>query len=119
MSSLYNSGQVLFADQTIKIRTVKIPVSFTTTEIFRDFLLEFGMQMVLLIINNRDTTNELTFRLEPSGIIERIPVSTKGTLTDEIHNFLQVTPDPVTGLGEFFAYVAPTKEILRLGLIAS
>ncbi len=119
MSSIYGTGQVLFADQTTKIRVAKIPIPFTTIEIFRDFLKQMGMQMVLLIINNRDVVNELTFRLEPSGIVERIPASTRGTITDEIHNFLQVTPDPVTGVGEIIAFVAPTKELLRLGLIAS
>jgi len=119
MSSIYGTGQVLFADQTIKIRTVKIPIPFTTVQILRDFLLQNGMQMVLLIINNRDTVNEITFRLEPAGILERIPASTRGTVTDEVHNFLEINPDGVTGLGEAFAYVAPTAELARLGLVAS
>jgi len=119
MSSQFNTGQVLFADQTNKIRTLKITIPFTTVEIFRDFLQEFGMQMVLLIINNRDVVNEVTFRTEQNAILERIPASTRGTVTDEIHHFLQVTPDGVTGLGEITAFIAPTKELLRLGLIAS
>ncbi len=119
MSSEFNTGQVLFADQTNKIRTLKIPIPFTTAQILRDFLKEFGMQLVLLIINNRDVVNELTFRLEPSGILERIPAATRGTVTDEVHSFLEVNPDGVTGLGEIIAFVSPTKELLRLGLLAS
>jgi len=120
MSSQFQTGQVLFADQTTKIRVVKIPITFTTGVITRDFLQELGMQMVRLEINNRDALADVLVRTEPfQEPPERIPPNTRGELTDEVHSFLQITPNAVSGIGDAFAYVAPTAELVRMGLIAS
>ena len=119
MSSDFNTGQVLFADQQNKVKLVPVNIPFTTTTITRDFLQEFGMHMVRLVIDNNDGTNPLTFRVEPFGQLQTIPISTRGELTDEIHSFLQINPNAVTGQGLAVAYLAPIEEVARMGLIAS
>ena len=117
--SEFNTGQALFSDQENKPRTVKIPISFTTVQVTREFLLQFGLRMVRLVINNRDAAAQLTFRVEPSGTLEIIPPSTRGELTDEKHSFLEINPNAVTGIGEAFAFCAPTIELERKKLLGS
>lgn len=119
MSSQFQTGQVLFAGSKIAIRTVSVPIPFTTLTITRDFLQELGLQMVLLTIDNNDGTNPLQFRVEPFGQLRTIPINTRGTLTDEVHSFLQIIPNAVTGNGIAYAYLAPTKELTEAGLFAS
>lgn len=119
MSSEFNTGQVLFAGTTTAIRTVPLRIPIALLQITRDFLLELGLHYVLMTIDNNDAINILQFRTEEFGTLQTIPIQTRGTLTDEIHHFLQIIPNAVTGTGLVTVYLAPIEEIRRLGLVAS
>lgn len=115
----FGTGQVLFSGSTTGIKTVKVPIVIGTAQIRRDFLQELGMHMVKLQIDNLDALNPLTFRVEPFGTLETIPISTRGDLIDEIHHFLEINPDAVSGTGNAFVFLAPIEELQKKGLIAS
>lgn len=115
----FGTGQVLFSNQTIKVKTVPIPIPFGTVQVRDDFLTRLGLHMVELRLTNNDPTNPVTFRVEPFGQLQTIPPSTLGILSDEIHTFLEINPNAVTGSGLAIAYCTPIKELTRLGLIAS
>lgn len=119
MSSNFGTGQVLFSNQNIKVKVVPIPFPIALVTITRDFLQELGLHMVELRITNNDNTNPVTFRVEPFGTLQTIPPNTAGTLRDEIHSFLQIIPNAITGSGQAVAYCTPIEEITRLNLIAS
>lgn len=117
--SEFKTGQVLFAGTTIIPRTVKRTINFTTVVIQRDFLLELGLQIVRMEITNRDPGAAVLLQTEPFAIADIIPSNSRGELTDEIHSGFILTPDPVTGIGSIKVFLAPTEELVRLGLIGS
>lgn len=115
----FKTGQVLFAGSTIIPRTVKRTIAFTTAVIQRDFLLELGLHIVRVEITNRDPGAAVLLQMEPFAIADVIPGNSRGELTDEIHSGFTLTPDAASGIGTIKVFLAPTEELVRLGLIGS
>lgn len=75
------------------------------------------MRYIELVITNNDPTNALTFRVDPQGSLLTVPVSSQGQIIDEIHEYLEINPNAVTGSGNVRAQLAETVELQRLGLV--
>lgn len=106
-------GQVAFTGDKNRPKTVTFPIVIGIAQIVRDFLQEFGFHYIGFRLNNRDAAAAVTFRTEPFGTLQTIPASTTGILTDEVHEFLEINPDAVTGAGEIFVELATLEELSK------
>lgn len=82
-----------------------------------DFLQRVGLYIVGITIDNQDATNAVTFRTVPSGVLLTIPPNALGVVENEIHEFIEVNPDPATGDAIVTLSLAEPAELRRLGLI--
>ncbi len=87
------------------------------TQFRDDFLQRVAKYIVQITIDNQDPTNSLTFRTVPSGILLTIPANSLGIVENEIHEFIEVNPNAVTGNAILTIALADPEELRKLGLI--
>lgn len=88
-----------------------------TAQFQDDFLQRVGLYMIQITIDNQDPTNNLTLRTVPSGILLTIPPNSIGIIENEIHSFIEVNPNAVTGSAILSIALSEPAELRRLGLI--
>ena len=76
-----------------------------------------GLFYIRAVIDNQDAINELTIRTEPSGDLITIPPNSIGEVVDEIHSFLEINGNAVTGLGLATLTLADPEELRAKGLL--
>lgn len=93
------------------------PLNWTTSQVIQNTTQFLNMYYIKAIINNRDNANSVTVRVNPSGDLLTIPPSSQGVIENEIHSYLEINPDAVTGIGDARLELTPLSELKRLGLI--
>jgi len=88
-----------------------------TAQFRDDFLQRVGKYIIQITIDNQDALNAVTFRTVPSGILLTIPPNALGVVDNEIHEFIEVNPDPVSGNAILTVALADPEELRRLELI--
>jgi len=83
----------------------------------RDFLQNLGFYIVEISYDNQDPTNLATIRTDPNAAIVTVPPNSVGRFIDEIHSFVEVTPNAVTGAGELTLSLATPDELRRKGFL--
>ena len=91
--------------------------AFTTAVVQIDTLQRMSMNYIRAVIDNQDTTNNLLVRTDPDSAQIIVPPNSIIIIEDEIHSFLQVTPNAVTGAGNFSLTVADPEELRREGFL--
>lgn len=76
-----------------------------------------AMSYIKAVIDNQDTTNNLLVRTDPDSVQIIVPPNSVLIIEDEIHSFIQVTPNGVTGGGNFSLTVADPEELRRDGFL--
>ena len=76
-----------------------------------------AMSYIKAVIDNQDTTNNVLVRTDPDAEQIILPPNSILIIEDEIHSFLQVTPNAVTGAGNFSLTVADPEELRRDGFL--
>ena len=76
-----------------------------------------AMNYIKAVIDNQDTTNNLLVRTDPDSVQIIVPPNSVLIIEDEIHSFIQVTPNAVTGAGNFSLTVADPVELRRDGFL--
>jgi len=100
-----------------KPKTIPFKQLIALAQIRDDFLQRTGLYIVEITIDNQDPTNDLTFRTVPSGILETVPPNSLAIVEDEIHSFIEINPNVLTGSGILSLALAEPSELRRLGLI--
>lgn len=95
-------------------------IPFTTSVLTRDFRQTDGGIPVEITITNNDTTNAVTYRLNPRSeqTFNAPPngdTKIKNLLTDA---FIELTPDPADGEGILSADLAMPEELVALGWVS-
>jgi len=103
-----------FRDQTTKPKTQSFRDNFTTAQSRIDVGQRMGMVYIKAVIDNQDPTNNLTVRTDPDAAVLTVPPNSVIVIEDEIHEYLEINPDGVTGVGNFSITLADPNE-LRLG----
>lgn len=94
-----------------------MPITIATARITRDFLQEQGLYWIKATVTNLDATNNLVITKEPFGTPDRIPPNSLGVIENEIHTFLDILPDPVTGNATMTLELVEGSELRRMGLL--
>ena len=95
MSSVNPS--LLISPSNNSIPFITTPFVVSTAQLRIDSILQQGMLIKSIRIENRDALNQLTYRTQsPSGTLRILPVSSVDTF-DEWGSYLEINPDPVTG----------------------
>jgi len=98
-----------------KVQTFRQTLS---TAVFRrDFLQNLGFYIVEISYDNQDPTNAATIRTDPNAPIVTVPPNSVGRFVDEIHSFVEVTPNATTGVGELTISLATPEELRRKGFL--
>jgi len=82
-----------------------------------DTLQRMAMSYIKAVIDNQDTTNNLLVRTDPDAAQLTVPPNSVLIIEDEIHSFMQVTPNAVTGAGNFSLTVVDPDELRREGFL--
>lgn len=93
-------------------------VLIATTQIRIETLQRFGLNIIEALVDNQDTTNGITVRKVPSGVLATIPPNSLGRIRDEVFSFIEINPDATSGAGVLTLQLATTAELKRVGLIA-
>lgn len=75
------------------------------------------MMYIKAVIDNQDPTNQVLIRTDPDAEQIILPPNSILTIEDEIHSFIQITPNAVTGVGNFSLTVADPEELRRDGFL--
>jgi len=90
-----------------------LPFNFTTAQLFRDFLSEFGAYVRGYRIINQDVLNQLTYRQDQKNkvavILDPASIDTQQGWT----SYIEVNPDAVSGSGLLEVDLVP-REIAEL-----
>lgn len=106
-----------FSPNNTKPKTTTLPLTGTTSQFKTDTLLVYGLRYMHVFINNKDPIANLTIKTEPNGTDITIPPLAQGTVEDEIHNYIEINPNAVSGNYEARLQLVSTEELKRLGLI--
>ena len=106
-----------FAADTNKPKTSPFLELIATTQFRDDFLQRVGKYIIKIVYDNQDPTNNATIRTVPSGILQTVPPNSLGVIEDEIHSFVEINPNAITGLGILTLTLAEPAELRRLGLL--
>lgn len=82
-----------------------------------DTLQRMGMSYIKAIVDNQDPTNNLLVRTDPDSVQLIIPPNSVIVIEDEIHSFIEITPNAVTGIGLFSLTLADPEELRRSGYL--
>lgn len=99
-------------------KTTSRLVLIGTAQIRIETLQRFGLNIVEALIDNQDSSNDITVRKAPSGILATIPPNSLGRIRDEVFSFIEINPDAASGAGVLTLQLATTEELKRVGLIA-
>lgn len=91
--------------------------NFTTTLVRIDTGQRLGASYIKAVIDNQDATNSLLIRTEPDAPQITLPANSILIIEDEIHTFLEITPNAATGAGNFSLSTANSEELRRTGFL--
>ena len=98
-----------------KGRGFRLP--FTTAVVQIDTAQRMAMVYIKAIVDNQDPTNNLLVRTDPDAEQLIVPPNSVITIEDELHSFIQVTPNAGTGVGLISLTVADEAELRRDGFL--
>ncbi len=107
----------LFRADKNKPRTETFRDNFTTAQFRIDTQSRFGMIWIRAVIDNQDPTNNITIRTDPQGQLLTIPPNSVLTIENEHHNFLEINPNAVTGVGNFSLETAVEDDLRKSGFL--
>jgi len=108
-----------FRADTTKPKTQAFRDNFTTAQIRIDVSQRMGMRYIKLVIDNQDTTNNLLFRTDPDAAQLTVPPNSVVIVEDEIHDYLEINPNGVTGVGNFSMTLADPLELRAKGFLGA
>jgi len=108
-----------FRADTTKPKTQAFRDNFTTTQIRIDVSQRMAMRYIKLVIDNQDPTNNLQFRTDPDAQQLIIPPNSVVIVEDEIHEYLEINPNAVTGVGNFSMTLADPMELRAKGFLGA
>jgi len=100
-----------------KPHTIPFVQIITTTQFRDDFLQRVAQYIIKIVYDNQDPANNATIRTVPSGILQTIPPNSLAVIEDEIHSFVELNPDPVTGTGVLTLTLAEPDELRKFGFL--
>jgi len=103
-----------FKADTTKPKTQSFRDSWTLSQNRIDVGQRMGMVYIKAVIDNQDPTNNLTVRTDPQAAVLIVPPNSVIVIEDEIHEYLEINPNAVTGVGNYSLTLADPNE-LRLG----
>jgi len=106
-----------FRDQTTKPKTQSFRDAWTLTQVRIDVGQRMGMVYIKAVIDNQDTTNNVTVRTDPNAAALIVPPNSVIVIEDEIHEYLEINPDAVTGIGNFSITLADPNQLRRTGFL--
>jgi len=116
-----NFGSIDTANQfradTTKPKTQVFRDNFTTAQIRIDVSQRMGMRYIKLVIDNQDAANQLQFRTDPDAAQLTVPPNSVVIVEDEIHDFLEINPNGVTGVGNFSMTLADPLDLRAKGFL--
>jgi len=119
--SLFNRNSIdamnLYRSDKNKPRIETFRDNFTTAQIRISTAQRFGMVYIRAVIDNQDPTNNVTIRTDPQGALLTIPPNSVLELVDEIHDFLEINPNAVTGVGNFSLSTAVEDDLRKSGFL--
>jgi len=119
--SLFNRNSIdamnLYRSDKNKPRIETFRDNFTTAQIRISTAQRFGMVYIRAIIDNQDPTNNVTIRTDPQGALLTIPPNSVLEIVDEIHDFLEINPNAVTGVGNFSLSTAVEDDLRKSGFL--
>jgi len=119
--SLFNRNSIdvanLFRADKNKPRTETFRDNFTTAQVRISTVQRFGMIWIRAVIDNQDPTNNITIRTDPQGQILTIPPNSVLVIENEHHDFLEINPDGVTGVGNFSLETAVEDDLRKSGFL--
>jgi len=108
-----------FRADTTKPKTQAFRDNFTTAQVRIDVSQRMGMRYIKLVIDNQDVTNQLQFRTDPDAQQLIVPPNSVVVIEDEIHDYLEINPNAVTGVGNFSMTLADPMELRAKGFLGS
>jgi len=119
--SLFNRNSIdvtnLYRSDKNKPRIETFRDNFNTAQIRISTAQRFGMVYIRAIIDNQDPSNNVTIRTDPQGALLTIPPNSVLEIVDEIHDFLEINPDGVTGVGNFSLSTAVEDDLRKSGFL--
>jgi len=119
--SLFNRNSIdamnLYRSDKNKPRIETFRDNFTVNQIRISTAQRFGMVYIRAIIDNQDPTNNVTIRTDPQGALLTIPPNSVLEIVDEIHDFLEINPNAVTGVGNFSLSTAVEDDLRKSGFL--
>jgi len=119
--SLFNRNSIdamnLYRSDKNKPRIETFRDNFSTAQVRISTAQRFGMVYIRAIIDNQDPTNNVTIRTDPQGALLTIPPNSVLEIVDEIHDFLEINPDGVTGVGNFSLSTAVEDDLRKSGFL--
>jgi len=116
-----NFGSIDTANQfradTTKPKSQAFRDNFTTAQVRIDVSQRMGMRYIKLVIDNQDATNNCLFRTDPDAQQLTIPPNSVVIVEDEIHDYLEINPNAVTGVGNFSMTLADPLELRAKGFL--
>jgi len=106
-----------FRDETNKPKTQAFRDNFTTAQVRIDTSQRMGMKMIKIVIDNQDAANNLQFRTDPDAAQLTVPPNSVIVVEDEIHDYLEINPNGVTGIGNFSLTLADPIELRAFGFL--
>jgi len=104
------------ADST-KPKTQSFRDNWTLTQIRIDVGQRMGMVYIKAVIDNQDPSNNLTVRTDPNAALLIVPPNSVIVIEDEIHEYLEINPNALTGIGNFSITLADPNELRRTGFL--
>jgi len=106
-----------FRDQSTKPKTQSFRDSWLLSQVRIDVGQRMGMVYIRAVIDNQDVTNSLTVRTDPNAAPLTVPPNSVIVIEDEIHEYLEINPNAVTGIGNFSITIADPNELRRGGFL--
>ena len=124
MSLFKNSSEIgsidlvnQFRDNKLKPKTQSFRESFTTAQSRIDVSQRMAMLYIKAVIDNQDATNSLTVRTDPDAAALTVPPNSVIVIEDEIHSYIEINPNAVTGMGNFSLTLADPVQLRRDGFL--
>lgn len=115
----FNSIDVanLFRSDKNKPRGFSFRDNFTTAQARIDVAQRMGLRYIKAVIDNQDTTNNLTVRTDPDAAALTVPPNSVIIIEDEIHDYIEINPNAVTGVGNFSLTLSDPLELRQSGFL--
>jgi len=108
-----------FRSDTTKPKSQAFRDNFTTAQVRIDTAQRMAMRYIKLVIDNQDPTNNLQFRTDPDAQQLIVPPNSVVIVEDEIHDYLEINPNAVTGVGNFSMTLADPMELRAKGFLGA